>query len=231
MKLTKIQLENIEELSAQVYTAIDYEYNKYFDESDEFDRDDDSFTADMYEVGDQDTSDYHWEIMAGASKICFVCEELPFVVKFPVPTQYVFNSGTGENKDYCEKEYEVYQIAKNSPYKKMFAQIKKIETKSGAVYIQPKIEDNGFYAPKTAVSRDNQLYDLSSPLRHIDKIKYLAGASYTFWEYMSVRYGFVFACNFSRFCRRANVNDLHGGNYKFDDNNLCIFDYSGFFFG
>lgn len=165
------------------------------------------------------------ELKMGASKVCFVPRDYPFVIKWTLESSET-------NFDEAGKEAFIYKQAKENRLAEFFPKTEEIESHGSTCFIyQEKIDyescnispiTRSIFIKKTANSNQRVVKRLSNGL-NIDS------RPNEVWCKMALLiYGKRKCRSLVRFVRKYHINDLHDGNTGYFKGKPVILDFSGY---
>lgn len=159
----------------------------------------------------------------GVSKGVIIFDDLDWVVKFPLG---VSSSSGRPVIDYCAKEYDVYTKALENGLESLFAPIYFLERYFGVdVYVMEKVEVD----PDRIYSEHFDSWaSISTATKGRHRLNFFEKheMAITLFDYHDES----LIDKFIDFCNNEGVNDLHGGNMGYnEDDDLVLIDYSGFY--
>lgn len=165
------------------------------------------------------------ELKMGATKVCFVPRDYPFVIKWTL-------EDTGANFDEAGKEAFIYEQAVKNRLAEFFPKTEEIKSSVSTRFIyQEKIDyescnispiTRGIFIKKTANSNQKTVKHFSNGL-NIDS------RPNEVWCKMALLiYGKRKCRSLVRFVRKYNINDLHDGNTGYFKSKPVILDFSGY---
>lgn len=140
---------------------------------------------------------------------------------------YVYKVNFKEAPDYCKKEAENYELARECGIEDMFAECAYVLTYEG----------RDIYAMEFADVDDNQtcsdLREKMESVSHlseeeIDDIFYDIDGCDVVGELLNYYYSLSMIKRFDWLCRRNQINDIHDSNVGYINNRLVIIDYAGY---
>ena len=164
----------------------------------------------------------NWQVASGETKKVFIIKDFDFVIKFPTNKYEI---------DYCQREVEVYSIAKYYKVEKILLETSFFFENSQGIkfYLQKKMNES--FADMDFEKRKR----LSQKIPNIDKnmnviqSKMPITINYTWLAKVKQIYGKIFVRNFIKWIEDTGTNDLHNGNVCFIKKLPYILDYSGYF--
>lgn len=164
------------------------------------------------------------ELKMGASKVCFVPRDYPFVIKWTLIDS--------ENLDEAGKEVFIYKRAKENRLAEFFPETEEIENHGSTRFIyQEKIDyescnispiTRNIFIKKTANSNQKVVRCFSNGLN-------INSRPNEVWCKMALlMYGKRKCRSLVQFVRRYNINDLHDGNTGYFNGKPVILDFSGY---
>lgn len=191
---------------------------------------------------EENASKFGIEVCVGATKACFIEQDKDYVTKIPLGGEksggefypFVGTNGIENNWDYCLKEYEVYQLAKEQGLEDFFAEVTKVGFIQGAndtetpAYHQSRVAETSSQherkSGKTDVSDEDikKLTAVSERTGNFDLPKTWVVAAIDF-------YGVEKVIQLIYFLKENNLSDFHGSNVGFMDSQApVLFDYSSY---
>lgn len=190
----------------------------------------------VYSLDRNKVPDFDYEY--GATKLVIIPKNKDYVIKIPFNGGYScgeYTSFNGANDEawgdnYCEAEVEIYQLAKEAGFEKMFLPLTYVLTSCVDIYIQPKCE---CYI-KNDVKQDSYSSKESKERILEDKKQ---GKRYLFGEFSD---SWTASCldvlgsieelkRFEKFLEDNGIfYDLHSGNIGYYEGHAVILDYGGY---
>ena len=161
------------------------------------------------------------------SDICYNSGCTRYVFWNETDCDYVYKINFKEAADYCKKEAENYELARECGIEDMFAECAYVLTYEG----------RDIYAMEFANVDDNQTcsdlrekMESSSHLseEEIDHILYNLNGCDIVNELLNYYYSFNMIKRFNWLCCRNQINDIHDCNVGYIDDRLVIIDYAGY---
>lgn len=157
----------------------------------------------------EDAEERTFEVDAGISKIVIYPQDSNYVIKVPIEGI----DDDGYIVDYCEREVELYKLAKEWGFDCLLAKTEFLGNIMGRrVYVQERVE----------LDSEREETDYSNPSSR------RVGICDSLSQAIIDAYGEGFYDNFVAFCSNNFINDLHEGNFAIVDGKPIIFDYSGY---
>ena len=157
----------------------------------------------------EDAEERTFEVDAGISKIVIYPQDSNYVIKVPIECI----DDDGYIVDYCEREVELYKLAKERGFDCLLAKTEFLGNIMGRrVYAQERVE----------LDSEREEIDYSNPSSR------RVGICDSLSQAIIDAYGEDFYDNFVAFCSNNFINDLHEGNFAIVNGKPIIFDYSGY---